>query len=184
MQTQIGEVIGWRNLFWALSDAMACNPDPWIGGAVLPNIKASAAYRLFATEAYPAVRSIVEKVIASGLIYLPSHARDFKNPDIDKYLQRYVRGSNGIDYKQRIKIMKLLWDAVGTEFGARHELYEMNYAGSHELVRLFLLQQAQGSGALKEMEALVEQCMDDYDENGWRDAAYHDGADVSILGKG
>ena len=38
------------------------------------------------TEAYPAVRSIVEKVIASGLIYLPSHARDFKNPDIDKYL--------------------------------------------------------------------------------------------------
>ena len=30
------------------------------------------AYRLFMTEAYPAVRSIIEKVIASGLIYLPS----------------------------------------------------------------------------------------------------------------
>ena len=109
------------------------------------------------TEAYPAVRSIVEKVIASGLIYLPSHARDFKNPEIDKYLARYVRGSNGIDYKERIKIMKLLWDAVGSEFGARHELYEMNYSGSHELVRLFPLQQAQASGALNEMEALAEQ---------------------------
>jgi len=45
--------------------------------------------------------------------------------------------------------MKLLWDAVGTEFGARHELYEMNYSGSHELVRVFPLQQAQASGALK-----------------------------------
>ena len=109
------------------------------------------------TEAYPAIRTIIEKVIASGLIYLPSNARDFKNPEIDKYLQRYVRGSNGIDYKERIKIMKLLWDAIGTEFGARHELYEMNYAGSHELIRLFRLQQAQGSGALKEMEALAEQ---------------------------
>ncbi len=150
-------------------------------GAVLPNIRASTAYRLFMTEAYPAVRSIVEKVIASGLIYLPSHARDFKNPDIDKYLARYVRGSNGIDYKERIKIMKLLWDAVGSEFGARHELYEMNYAGSHELVRLFPLQHAQGSGSLKEMEALVEQCMADYDENGWKDPAYHDGSDVSAL---
>ena len=141
---------------------------------MLPNIRASVAYRIFATEAYPAIRSIVEKVIASGLIYLPSSARDFKNPDIDKYLQRYVRGSNGIDYKERIKVMKLLWDAIGSEFGARHELYEMNYAGSHELIRLFGLQQAQISGSLKEMEALVERCMADYDEDGWKDPAYHD----------
>jgi len=82
-------------------------------------------------------------VIAPGLICLPSHARDCKNPDIDEYLARYVRGSNDIDYKERIKTMKLLWDAVGTEYGARHELYEKNYSGSHELVRLFLLQLAQ-----------------------------------------
>jgi 4-hydroxyphenylacetate 3-monooxygenase len=150
---------------------------------VLPNLSASVAYRLFATEAYPAVRSIVEKVVASGLIYLPSHARDFKNPDIDKYLQRYVRGSNGIDYKQRIKIMKLLWDAIGTEFGARHELYEMNYAGSHELIRLFGLQHAQSSGSLKEMEALVESCMADYDEDGWKDSAYYENGDAFALDK-
>jgi 4-hydroxyphenylacetate 3-monooxygenase len=174
-------VIGWRNLFWALTDAMACNPQAWVSGAVLPNMRASVAYRLFATEAYPAVRSIVEKVIASGLIYLPSHVRDFKNPEIDKYLKKYVRGSSGIDYKARIKLMKLLWDAIGSEFGARHELYEMNYAGSHELVRLFPLQQAQGSGTLKEMEALVDQCLADYDEAGWTDSAYHGGEDVSQL---
>jgi 4-hydroxyphenylacetate 3-monooxygenase len=134
------------------------------------------------TEAYPAVRSIVEKVIASGLIYLPSHARDFKNPDIDKYLARYVRGSNGIDYKERIKVMKLLWDAVGSEFGARHELYEMNYAGSYELVRLFPLQMAQASGGLGEMVALAEQCMADYDEDGWLDRDYRNNEDVSIVG--
>ena len=150
---------------------------------MLPNIRASTAYRLFMTEAYPAVRSIVEKVIASGLIYLPSHARDFKNPDIDKYLARYVRGSNGIDYKERIKVMKLLWDAVGSEFGARHELYEMNYAGSHELVRLFPLQMAQASGALGEMVALAEQCMADYDEEGWSDPDYRNGDDVSIIAR-
>jgi 4-hydroxyphenylacetate 3-monooxygenase len=183
VQAQIGEVIGWRNLFWSLTDAMACNPVPWVNGAVLPNIRASTCYRMFMTEAYPAVRQIVEKVIASGLIYLPSHARDFKNPDIDKYLKRYVRGSNNIDYKARIKTMKLLWDAIGTEFGARHELYEMNYAGSHELVRLFPLHQAQASGDLAAMEAFADQCMADYDEDGWRHSAYQDGSDVSVLGK-
>jgi 4-hydroxyphenylacetate 3-monooxygenase len=78
--------------------------------------------------------------------------------------------------------MKLLWDAVGTEFGARHELYEMNYSGSHELVRLFPLHQAQASGALKDMVELADRCMADYDEDGWRCADYRDGADISVLG--
>ena len=80
-------------------------------------------------------------------------------------------------------MMKLLWDAIGTEFGARHELYELNYAGSHELIRLFGLQQAQASGSLKEMEALVERCMADYDESGWKDPAYRDGSEASVLGR-
>ena len=120
-------------------------------------------------------------MVASGLIYLPSHARDFKNPDIDKYLARYVRGSNGIDYKERIKIMKLLWDAIGSEFGARHELYEMNYSGSHEVIRVFQLQQAKANGTLKAMEALADRCMADYDEDGWRNPAYHVRSDISVL---
>jgi 4-hydroxyphenylacetate 3-monooxygenase len=34
-----------------------------------------------------------------------------------------------------VKLMKLLWDAIGSEFGARHELYEVNYSGSHEDIR-------------------------------------------------
>ncbi len=184
VQAHIGEVIAWRNLFWSLSDAMCRNPEPWVGGALLPNMRASVAYRMVATQAYPAIRAIIEKVIASGLIYLPSHSRDFNNPDIDKYLKQYVRGSNGIDYKQRIKIMKLLWDAVGSEFGARHELYELNYAGSHEMVRLFGLIEAQSSGSLAEMEALAEKCMADYDLDGWTDPAYHDGADLSVVARG
>jgi 4-hydroxyphenylacetate 3-monooxygenase len=94
-----------------------------------------------------------------------------------------VRGSNNIGYKERIKLMKLLWDAIGSEFGARHELYEMNYAGSHELVRLFPLHHATSTGALAEMEALADRCMADYDEDGWNDESYSDGSDVSIIGK-
>src|SRR5690606_35240174 len=54
VQAQIGEVIGWRNLFWSLSDAMVHNPDPWVGGHVLPASRASVAYRMFMGEAYTA----------------------------------------------------------------------------------------------------------------------------------
>ena len=167
VQVQLGEVINSRNTFWALSDAMAGNPQPWVNGAVLPNGSSSSAYRMLATEAWPRVKEIVEQVVASGLIYLPSSAKDFANPNVDRYLKQYVRGSNGIDYKERIKIMKLLWDAVGSEFGGRHELYERNYAGSNEMVRFQALFQAQGSGALGQMTDLANQCMADYDEHGW-----------------
>lgn len=181
-QAMLGEVIAWRNLFWGLSDAMALNPAPWVGDSVLPDVQTGTSYRVFAGDAFRRVKEIVEKIITSALIYLPSSARDFKNPDIDRYLARYVRGSHGIDYKQRIKIMKLLWDAIGTEFGGRHELYEINYAGSHEEVRLQTLRHAAGSGALDRMIGLAEACMADYDENGWTDPAWLDPGDVSAFG--
>jgi len=166
-QVQLGEAIAWRNLFWSLSDTMANNPDPWVNGAVLPNLRAGMSYRVFAPDAYPRLKDIVERTVTSGLIYLPSSVKDFANPEIDAYLKRYVRGSHGIDYKERIKIMKLLWDAIGTEFGGRHELYERNYAGGWEDIRTQTLTHAERAGGLKEMEALVDQCMADYDENGW-----------------
>lgn len=122
------------------------------------------------------------QIVASGLIYLPSSALDFKNPEIDKYLRQYVRGSNGIEYKERIKIMKLLWDAVGSEFGGRHELYERNYAGSNEMVRFQTFFNARGSGALDSMVGLAEQCMAEYDEDGWTGDDYFDPNDVSGIG--
>ena len=52
------------------------------------------------------VKHIIEKNVTSGLIYLPSSVRDMNNPAIDKYLAQYVRGSNGMDHVERIKILK------------------------------------------------------------------------------
>ena len=63
--------------------------------------------------------------------------------------------------------MKLLWDAVGTEFGGRHELYERNYSGSHEVIRFENLAAAQASGQADQMIAFVDKCMAEYDEHGW-----------------
>ena len=80
------------------------------------------------------------------MIYLNSHARDFNVPELRKYLDLYVRGSGGVSAMDRVKLMKLLWDSIGTEFGARHELYEVNYSGSHEEIRRFAILGANASG--------------------------------------
>jgi 4-hydroxyphenylacetate 3-monooxygenase len=173
-QAMLGEIVAWRDLFWSLSDSMATNPQPWVGDALLPNLQPAIAYRVFAPDAYSRIREIIEKIVASALIFLPSSAKDFANPEIDPLLKQYVRGSNGIGYKERIKIMKLLWDAVGTEFGGRHELYERNYAGNHEDIRIQALTGARRSGAMDAMISLADRCMADYDERGWTKAPWRD----------
>ncbi|GAA0948310.1 4-hydroxyphenylacetate 3-hydroxylase family protein [Nonomuraea longicatena] len=167
VQARLGEVLAWRNLFWALSDAAARNPVDWVGGAVLPNPAYGMAYRWFMQTGYPRIREIVQQDIASGLIYLNSSAEDFANPHLRPYLDRFLRGSKGTTAESRVKLMKLLWDAVGTEFGGRHELYERNYAGNHENVRTELLFSQIASGELDGYKAFVEQCMDEYDLSGW-----------------
>ncbi|HEY1624251.1 MAG TPA: 4-hydroxyphenylacetate 3-hydroxylase N-terminal domain-containing protein [Streptosporangiaceae bacterium] len=167
VQSRLGEVLAWRNLFWALSDAAARNPVPWKNGAVLPNPQYGMAYRWFMQIGYPRIREIVLQDVASGLIYANSSANDFKNPEIRPYLDRFMRGSDGTDAVERVKLMKLLWDAVGTEFGGRHELYERNYAGNHENTRIELLFSQIASGQIGEYKAFVNACLSEYDLDGW-----------------
>ncbi|KAF0080253.1 4-hydroxyphenylacetate 3-hydroxylase C-terminal domain-containing protein, partial [Streptococcus agalactiae] len=99
--------------------------------------------------------------------YLPSHAKDLKNPETRKYLDKYVRGSNGYSAEDRIKLMKLLSNAVISEFGGRHELYERNYAGNHENIRMETLFAAMATGQVDQYKGFAEQCMAEYDLDGW-----------------
>jgi 4-hydroxyphenylacetate 3-monooxygenase len=167
VQAAVGEMIAWRNLFWGLSDAMARAPVPWAGTAVLPNPEYGEAYRVLSNVAYPRIKELIESFLASGLIYLNSHAVDFQTPALRPYLDRYLRGSDGAAASERVKLMKLLWDAVGTEFGGRHELYERNYAGNSELIRVQTLQSARERGQLDHFKSFAEQCMAEYSLDGW-----------------
>ncbi|MCW4352649.1 Pyoverdin chromophore biosynthetic protein pvcC [Hoyosella sp. YIM 151337] len=167
VQTRVGEVIGWRNMFWSLTESMIGDPEPWIGDTVIPKLEYGLTYRMFMMQGYPRIKEIIEQDVASGLIYLPSSAADFKNPDVRPYLDKYVRGSDGITAVERVKVMKALWDSIGSEFGGRHELYERNYSGNHENVKAELLFAAQNRGLVSSMKGFAEQFMNEYDLDGW-----------------
>jgi 4-hydroxyphenylacetate 3-monooxygenase len=181
VQAAVGEVLAWRNMFWGLTTAMATDPNPGPNGTVLPNVDYGSAYRVLAPTAYPRIKQLIEEIVASGLIYINSSAVDFQVPELRPYLDKYLRGSNGYDAEHRIKLLKLLWDAIGTEFGGRHELYERNYAGNHENIRMEMLFTAMANGTADACKGLVEQCMREYDLNGWtvRDLINPD--DVNII---
>src|SRR5947207_15703160 len=125
-------------------------------------------YRVMMTYAYPRIKEIIEQVVASAMIYQPSSHLDWKSDEIRPYLDKYVRGSGGIEAVDRIKLMKLLWDAVGSEFGGRHELYERNYSGSHEEIRRYALFGALASGQYDRWKQFAESCMAEYDVDGWK----------------
>jgi 4-hydroxyphenylacetate 3-monooxygenase len=181
VQAQVGEVLAWRNLFWGLSDAMARTPVPWTEGYVLPNFDYGLAYRIAASTAYPKIKEIIENTLASALIYLPSSALDFKVPELRPYLDQFVRGSGGYTAEQRVKLMKLLWDAIGTEFGGRHELYERHYFGNQDSIRFEMLMVSEATGANTRMKGFAEQCMAEYDLDGWTAPDLISPRDVSAI---
>jgi len=183
VQAQVGEVLAWRNLFWGLTDAMARTTTPWTEGFVLPNLDYGLAYRVMSSLAYPKIKEIIQNTLASALIYLPSSALDFQAPEIRPYLDQFVRGSNGYDAEQRVKLMKLLWDATGSEFGGRHELYERNYFGNHESIRFETLMVADATGATSLYKGFAEKCMAEYDLDGWTVPDLINPDDISIVKK-
>jgi 4-hydroxyphenylacetate 3-monooxygenase len=168
IQAAVGEAIALRHMMWSLSDAMCWTGERWCDHYFQPNYQACLAYRNAYADVYSRMRNLVNKSIAAGLIYLPSTGADFEQPELRPYLDKYVRGSNGVGALDRVKTLKLLWDAIGSEFAGRHELYEINYAGSYEQGRLDAYNDAHVTGLSDRMTQLVEQCMSEYDEGGWK----------------
>jgi 4-hydroxyphenylacetate 3-monooxygenase len=175
VRAMFGEVVAWRTLIWALTTAMCADPQPGPGGSVIPRLENAAALRIFATRSWPEVKSIAEKLLGGAPIVTPSSREDLLNPDLRPLIDRFYRGSDS-SAEQRIKLFKLIWDAIGTEFGGRHELYERNYAGNDEQVRLDMASYATRRGVLTACEKLVDQCMSDYDLHGWTGSTWIDGA--------
>jgi len=80
-------------------------------------------------EIYPRVLHIVRELVGGGVIQLPSSARELLNPESRADMDRYVQ-SPGVPSLERIKLLKLAWDVIGSEFAGRHHQYEMFYAGA------------------------------------------------------
>jgi 4-hydroxyphenylacetate 3-monooxygenase len=181
IQASIGEILAWRNLFWSLTDAMCHNPVPSAQGSVLPNIEAASAYRILSNQAYPIIKGIIENQTGGALIAHPSSAQDWKREELRPLLDQFYRGSNGYTALDKIKLVKLLWDAIGSEFGGRHELYERSYSGSHELTKLECFWMAQGDGTVDRIKGFAEQCMAEYDLDGWTVPDLIGPDDVSVV---
>ncbi|MEH6377675.1 4-hydroxyphenylacetate 3-hydroxylase N-terminal domain-containing protein [Streptomyces sp. KLMMK] len=175
VQAAVGEVITMRDMVWALTSAMAHDPEPGSGGTVVPRLEHASAMRMYNAQVWDRVHELFETTLGGSPLAVPSGARDLADPELRPLIDRFYRGAD-TSALDRIKLLKLVWDAIGTEFGGRHELYERNYSGNGEQVRLDALRWATGRGSLARYEALVQDCLDDYDLDGWRRGPWRDPA--------
>lgn len=166
VQADIGELVAMRDLIWALSTAMAHDPEQGIGDSVVPRLQTAAAARLYMTNAWQRVRDIFERTLAGAPTYTVSGPADLASPELEGVIERYYRGT-GMGGPERIKLFKLIWDALYSEFAGRHALYERNYAGNQDQQRLDALRWSQLRGDAARRDALVEACLADYDLTGW-----------------
>jgi 4-hydroxyphenylacetate 3-monooxygenase len=77
---------------------------------------------------------IIRELAGSAMITLPSSRADFDNPDMATDIERYMR-SGTMEARDRVALMRLVWDFLGSEFGSRHQQYEKFYGGASFLVK-------------------------------------------------
>jgi 4-hydroxyphenylacetate 3-monooxygenase oxygenase component len=96
-------------------------------GVLYPDLYALQVGRAVGPVYYPELLAMLKRLAGGGLVQLPVSMAEFDSP-IGPDLERSLSGA-GISGRDKARLFKLVWDLIGTEFGARHELYEMNYAG-------------------------------------------------------
>ena len=181
VQVHLGEVLVWRTLFWNIAGGMIQDAVPWVGDTVQPNPGYMDAYRMLSVNAYGRIKELFEQTLGSSMIYLCSNVADLKSSELRPFIDRYIRGSDGRTAAERIKLMKLIWDALASEFGSRHELYERNYAGNWEDVRLQHLMGATARGDVDALKGFVDQCLSEYDMDGWKLPGMINPDDVNVF---
>lgn len=147
VQAALGEIIAFRHTVAGLRDAMIEQAEP-SGDSIGPGAQAALAFSAMAPDAYSRMRVTLQTVLSSAFAHLPVPVDALGTAPV-ALIEPLLRGSGGAGARERLEVMGELWDAVGTGFGARHELYERSYWGQPERTHLGILGLASADGSLE-----------------------------------
>lgn len=128
------------------------------GQYYLPDRQMLYAAQVYAQEIYPGFVTAIRELAGGSLIMTPSNAIDYANDDMLHVINKVQSSPRG-DSLERVKFLKLAWDAVGSEFASRHTQYEMFYCGAQFVTRGHSFRTFDWDGA----QQLVTSVLDGYD---------------------
>jgi 4-hydroxyphenylacetate 3-monooxygenase len=75
----------------------------------------------------------VRELAGGAFQNLPSSVASFEAPETAALTERYYQAI-GTPARERVKLLKLIWDFIGTEYGGRQLQYEMFYSAAQPVV--------------------------------------------------
>jgi 4-hydroxyphenylacetate 3-monooxygenase len=99
----------------------------------------------------------VRELAGGAFQNLPSSERSFDSPETRADVERYYR-SIGTPARDRVKLLKLIWDFIGTEYGGRQLQYEMFYSAAQPVVNRRMFRAYDWAAA----RAMVDRLLSEY----------------------
>ncbi|WP_131739335.1 4-hydroxyphenylacetate 3-hydroxylase family protein [Actinomadura roseirufa] len=165
VQEKLGELAGLASLVESAVFAAEYRAAPDGNGMWRPDARAVYGAMGLQAELYPRVLAILRDLAGGGVLQLPASVADLHNPvtraDIDRYVQ-----SPGVEAAERVKLFKLVWDAVGSEFAGRHHQYEMFYAGAPFVAKGYAYRNFGYDDAIADVDAFLSGYTDVPSTNG------------------
>jgi len=99
----------------------------------------------------------IRELAGGAFQQLPSSEASVESPLTRADVERYQRAVS-TPARERVKLLKLVWDFVGTEFGGRQLQYEMFYSAAQPVVNTRMFRSYDWAAA----RAVVDRCLGEY----------------------
>ena len=80
--------------------------------------------------------------LAGGLMVTMPSEKDFDNPDTKKYIEKYLQGVEGVPFRDRMKVMRLIENLTLGTGAVAYRTESMHGAGSPQAQRIMIARQA------------------------------------------
>ncbi|WP_319742737.1 4-hydroxyphenylacetate 3-hydroxylase C-terminal domain-containing protein [Pigmentiphaga sp.] len=134
VRVQLGELAALATIVDLMIDAQETRATIDAEGAVWPAKTALYSVMSLQSELNARMVDMLRELSGGSMIMLPPSLSDFDHPDAGRDLERYI-ASPGHPARDRVALLKMAWDLVGTEFAGRHQQYEKFYGGASFLVK-------------------------------------------------
>ena len=112
----------------------------------------------FCTQNYSKLIDTLRELCGGGVFQMPASVDVMLEPKLRKQFEQFWQTPQ-LGALERIKLFKLAWDMVGSEFAGRHQQYEKFYAGASFIIRNHNFREAPWD----DFDAVVDSLLDTYD---------------------
>jgi len=129
--------------------------EAWPPGGMTFNRRYMYAALNWCTESHSQIIDALRELCGGGIFQMPADITVMHDAKLRKQFETYWQTPQ-LPALERMKLYKLAWDLVGSEFAGRHLQYEKFYAGASFIIRNHNFREAPWEGFHKVVDDLME----------------------------